>query len=507
MISFDDRHGPRDAAPASDYPDLTVPDWYRDAKLGIFIHWGLYSVPGWADVADRSDVTEDNAYARHQYAEWYANTVRIEGSPTRERHQKLFGPGHSYEDFADDWNPIRSSPKAMVNLAVQAGAKYVVPTAKHHDGFCLWDSETTSFTAARRGPGRDLIAKLEEAARAAGLRFGLYYSGALDWHESDFGPITSHEELFSFRRNDEEFAAFAAAQLRELIDRFSPDILWNDIDWPDAGKHDGPDSLQQIFREYLQKVPGGMVNDRWGVPVHGVATREYQDIDSVQDEVFEATRGLGLSFGFNHDESAEHALTGAEVIRLLVDVVSKNGNLLLNIGPRADGTIPELQTLALEELGAWINEYGEAIYATRPWMHEAVRTPPEGVRFTRGTDGTGQEQLHVLLLNPEAGEVRLSAEVSAAIRELAEVPERGEKKGAAGGASDGTDDAAGAVDPGEDEEADRADDSRNVSDGPDRDDDEDQEKAPAAAHVDGDTVVLTPGDTDDPVAVVTLRVK
>lgn len=507
MISFDDRHGPRDAAPASDYPDLTVPDWYRDAKLGIFIHWGLYSVPGWADVADRSDVTEDNAYARHQYAEWYANTVRIEGSPTRERHQKLFGPGHSYEDFADTWDPIRSSPKAMVNLAVQAGAKYVVPTAKHHDGFCLWDSETTSFTAARRGPGRDLIAKLEHATRAAGLRFGLYYSGALDWHVTDFGPITSHEELFSLRRNDPEFAAFAAAQLRELIEEFSPDILWNDIDWPDAGKYPGPDSLPQLLHEYLEKVPEGMVNDRWGVPVHGVATREYQDIDSVQDEVFEATRGLGLSFGLNNDESIEHAMGGSDVIRLLVDVVSKNGNLLLNIGPRADGTIPPLQRVALEELGAWINRYGEAIYATRPWMHEAVRTPPEGVRFTRGVDGTGQEQLHVLLLDPEAGEVRLSPEVSAALRELAEVPERGEKKGAAGGASDGTDDAAGAVDPGEEEEADRADDSRTVSDGPDRDDDDDQQEEPAAAHVDGDRVVLTPGDASDPVAVVTLPVR
>lgn len=139
-------------------------------------------------------------------------------------------------------------------------------------------------------------------------------------------------------------------------------------------------------------------------------------------------------------------------------------------------------------------------------MHEAVRTPPEGVRFTRGTDGTGQEQLHVLLLDPEAGEVRLSAEVSAAIRELAEVPERGEKKGAAGGASDGTDEAAGSVDPGEREDADRADDADAVTDGPDRDDDDDQEE-PAAAHVEGDRVVITPGDATDPVAVVTLPVR
>ncbi|NMA76411.1 MAG: alpha-L-fucosidase, partial [Actinomycetales bacterium] len=114
MISFDDRHGPSGAAPASAYPDLSVPDWYRDAKLGIFVHWGLYSVPAWADVLDRSDVTSENAYARHQYAEWYANTVRIEGSPTRARHEELYGLGRSYEDFADDWHPAPGSVEQIV---------------------------------------------------------------------------------------------------------------------------------------------------------------------------------------------------------------------------------------------------------------------------------------------------------------------------------------------------------------------------------------------------------
>ena len=203
MISFDDRHGPEDAAPATAYPRLSVPDWYRDAKLGVFVHWGLYSVPAWADVLDRHDVTAENAYARHQYAEWYANTVRIEGSPTRERHERLYGVGHSYEDFADDWDPAVDAVPGIVDLARRAGARYVVPTTKHHDGFCLWDSATTPFTAARRGPGRDLIAQFSAAVREAGLRLGLYYSGAHDWHASEFPPLTSNDELFALRRNDE----------------------------------------------------------------------------------------------------------------------------------------------------------------------------------------------------------------------------------------------------------------------------------------------------------------
>jgi alpha-L-fucosidase len=469
MISFDDRHGPDGAAPASAYPQLTVPDWYRDAKLGIFVHWGLYSVPAWADVLDRSDVTPDTAYARHQYAEWYANTVRIEGSPTRERHERQYGLGRSYEDFADDWQPAQGAVEGIVDLARRAGAGYLVPTTKHHDGFCLWDSATTPFTAARRGPRRDLIAEFASATRAAGMRLGLYYSGALDWHVSDFPPLTSNDDLFALRRNDAAFAGYAATQLRELIERFAPDILWNDIDWPDAGKHEGLDSLAQLFREHLVAVPDGLVDDRWGVPARGVLTREYQDIDAVQDEVFEATRGLGLSFGYNAEESAEHALDGAALIRLLVDVVSKNGNLLINVGPRADGSIPELQSTALEELGEWLAEHGAALRGTRPWFHEAVRVPPAGVRFTRGRAADGTEVLNVLLLDPAAGEVALDPQVSRAVRELAVVPD-------GDGAREARRSGVGA-------------------------------EAEAGVRAEGDRLVLSPGAPDTPVAVLTLPLR
>ncbi len=416
MIRFDNRTGPAEAAPAAAYPELPIPEWFRDAKLGLFVHWGLYSVPAWADVLDRSDVTAENAYARHQYAEWYANTVRIPGSPTHERHENLYGVGCSYEDFADQWKPEAGACEAIADLAVRAGARYLVPTTKHHDGFCLWGSSTTAFTAAHRGPRRDLIGELAQATRTRGLRFGVYFSGALDWHASDFPPITSHEDLFALRRNDPAFAAYVAAQLRELIERYSPSILWNDIEWPDAGKTLGPDSLPTLFSEYLRQVPDGMINDRWGAPVQGVRTREYEDLDAVQADVFESTRGLGLSFGFNRDESSDHALDAPALVRLLADVVSKNGNLLINVGPRADGSVPELQRTALEGLGDWLRVYGEAIYGTRPWEAPEAAVPPTGLRFTMSAD-----RLHLLLLTPTEGPVPLERELSQAVRGVAQV--------------------------------------------------------------------------------------
>ncbi|WP_296136247.1 alpha-L-fucosidase [uncultured Tessaracoccus sp.] len=366
MLNFDERLGPDFGAEAPTYPEPGVPTWFTDAKLGFFIHLGLYSVPAWALTGDES-VPVEHAYAHHRYAEWYGNTVRIEGSPTRRRHEQVYGVGTSYEDFADLWDASGFDAERLIAEIVGAGAQYVIPTTKHHEGFCLWDTTTTSFNAARRGPRRDIIQELHDATRAAGVRFGTYFSGALDWHVSDFPPIQSDRELFLFRRNDETFARYCTAQVDELIERFRPDVLWNDIEWPDAGKGSEDFGLAALFRRYLDAVPEGVLNDRWGVPYHGFATREYRRIPAKLDHPWEATRGLGLSFGYNRDETDEDSMSGAELVQLLVDVVAKNGNLLINVGPRADGTIPDVQRAAMRELGAWLSVHGEAVYGTRPW--------------------------------------------------------------------------------------------------------------------------------------------
>ncbi|MGP9837171.1 alpha-L-fucosidase [Arthrobacter sp. 179] len=406
MLNFEKRIGPDFGQQAPVYPSTTVPQWYQDAKLGFFIHWGLYSVPAWGTPPSEDPVPTEDAYAYHQYAEWYGNTVRIPGSPTWLHQQEVYGTGTSYEDFADRWDVGSFDARTLVGQLVDAGAQYIVPTTKHHEGFCLWDTATTGFNAKARGPRRDLIAEIAAATRELGARFGVYFSGALDWHVSDFPPIESDTDLFRFRRNDEQFAQYAAAQLRELIERFGPDILWNDIDWPDGGKGCEPWAVASLLDEYFAQNPEGVINDRWGVPHHGYLTREYRNIDEIIPTPWESTRGLGYSFGYNQSENEEHSLTGDELVRLLIDVVAKNGNLLINVGPRADGSIPELQAQAMAQLGDWLRVNGEGIYGTRPWGRFGEQTAHGAVAYTvKGAD------VYVHALDPSSGTLCLPEEL------------------------------------------------------------------------------------------------
>ncbi len=397
-MNFESRTGPSLPDGGPRYPDRAVPDWYRDAKLGIFVHWGLFSVPGWSIPHPLGSVPVEDAYRYHGDAAWYANTLRIAGSPTMDWHQQTYGVGTSYEDLAEHWRAEQfRADEFLQHIVVESGARYVVPVTKHHDGFCLWDTGTTAFNSVQRGPRRDLIRELHDAARAAGLRFGAYYSGALDWHVSDFPPIDSDADLFRLRRNDVHFAGYAAAQVTELIDRFGPDLLWNDIEWPAAGKGSGSGGLATLFDHYYASVPDGVVNDRWGAPHHGFLTREYTDVTTILPTPWEATRGIGYSFGYNQNEGPEHCLSGADLVRFLVDATSKNGNLLINVGPRADGSIPEVQAVALRALGSWLAVNGQAIYGTRPWLraHQGGAAP---LSFT--ADGV---VVYVHALRPETG--------------------------------------------------------------------------------------------------------
>lgn len=408
MLNFETRVGPDFGTNAPTYPDTTVNPWFRDAKLGFFIHWGLYSVPAWGTPKGQRVVQTEDAYTHHQYAEWYGNTVRIQGSPTHQYQETTYGVGTSYEDLADLWDTTGFDANNLVGALIDAGGRYVIPTTKHHDGFCLWDTGTTPFNSVRRGPRRDLIGEIVAATRARGAKVGLYYSGALDWHISEFPPIESDTDLFRFRRNDKSFSRFAAAQLEELVEKFEPDILWNDIDWPDGGKGTEEYGLAALLNRYYGKIPHGVINDRWGIPVHGYLTREYSHVPQILAAPWEATRGLGASFGFNQNEGPEHTLSQRELIHLLIDVVAKNGNLLLNVGPRADGSVPEIQLQRLRELGAWMAGNGEAIYGTRPWTRftEDFLTPGTSrVTYTSKAGG-----LYVHAMDPAAGAVCLPPE-------------------------------------------------------------------------------------------------
>ena len=212
----------------------------------------------------------------------------------------------------------------------------------------------------RRGPGRDLVGEWADAARRAGMRFGAYYSGGLDWHAAPTEPIGLRDDWdLTERPLDQGYASYAAGHLRDLIARYNPDVLWNDINWPDAGKDFGPDGVGTVFEEYYVANPEGLVNDRWQVPHQDYATSEYKHLQQCENAaVWEHCRGVGLSFGYNSVEGPEHAMTPLELMKHLVDIVWRGGRMLLGVGPKADGTLPGWQSEILRGIGRWMRVAG-----------------------------------------------------------------------------------------------------------------------------------------------------
>ncbi|HZR80536.1 MAG TPA: alpha-L-fucosidase [Candidatus Binatia bacterium] len=395
-----------------------LPDWYQDAKLGIFVHWGLYSVPAFA--ASRKDPFQviaeggfDKYFRENPYAEWYLNTLKFADGPTRAYHDRAFGAGFAYEDFqpiferesakwvADDW----------ARLFRDAGAGYVVLTAKHTDGYLLWPSRVGNLVRPGYQSTRDLVGELVAAVRERGLRAGLYYTGGMDWLLNP-ERIDEPQKIYSTILEGPKYAAYADAHWRELIERYRPSVLWGDIMYVRGA------DVAALFADYYDRVPDGVVNDRFatefappkrpGMQPPGIhydfLTPEYATFPDVEREKWETCRGISSSFGFNRLDDADSYLSADAVIRMLADIVSKNGNLLLNVGPRADGSIHELQRACLLGLGAWLAVNGEGIRGTRPWRRaESTTACGVPVRFTRGTDA-----LYALLLDtPHGDEVRL----------------------------------------------------------------------------------------------------
>jgi alpha-L-fucosidase len=390
-----------------------LPEWYQDCKLGVFVHWGLYSVPGWAPSTKNphelvAEVGFERYFRENPYAEWYLNSLKFEDGPTRAFHDRTYGPGFRYEDFrplfeaesrkwrADDW----------AELFQRAGAGYVVLTAKHTDGYLLWPSEVGNLGRAGYASERDLVGELADAARARGLKMGLYYTGGMDWLLNPT-RIDSPEKIYTTILRDPAHVEYANAHWRELIDRYRPSVMWGDIMYP-AGA-----DVPELFAYYYNRVEDGVVNDRFatrfslpprpGLQPPGIhydfITPEYTSFEHIEEQKWELCRGIGSSFGYNRNDDERSYLSAEAVIRMFVDVVSKNGNLLLNVGPRADGSIHELQRACLLGLGDWLGVNGEAIRGTRPWLRATGRTRCGiDVRFTqRG------ERLYALLLDRPRG--------------------------------------------------------------------------------------------------------
>ena len=356
-----------------------LPEWYDKSKLGIFIHWGLYSVPAFAPpVAELGSIPDTEWYTCNPYAEWYYNSVNVGCGPTYEHHVKTYGKDFAYEQFADMWKAENWDPDAWADLFAASGAKYVVLVTKHHDGFCLYPSKYTDYTSVNYGPQRDIVGELAAAVRKRGLRFGCYYSGIIDWrfmHE----PIFTDWDCRNLNCPTYEYADYAFKQWIELIDKYHPDVLWNDIGWPFAGERE----LPNLLAHYYNTCPDGVVNDRFNDLWHDFWCKEYQQGSVNRDEKWEMTRGLGLSFGYNAEESSEHILSPQQLVGLLSSTVGNNGNLLINVGPKADGTIPELQEQSLRGMGDWLKTNGEAVYDTHPDDEASMDLGDVQVHFTK----------------------------------------------------------------------------------------------------------------------------
>ncbi|MEJ7583783.1 MAG: alpha-L-fucosidase [Acidimicrobiales bacterium] len=327
-----------------------------------------------------------HAMAHSPYVEWYQNSLALEGSPVQRHHRETYGD-LPYDAFVKDF--LRAvegwDPAPWADLFAAAGARYVVLVTKHHDGVLLWPSEHPNPRRPNWQTRRDVVGELAGAVRSRGLRFGTYYSGGLDW---TFGglPMGDIGAMLAAVPQDEGYVALLDAHWRELIERYRPDVLWNDIGHP-AGT-----DLVALRDTYYDAVPDGVVNDRFGWMAATDAAR-HSDFASPEYSThfdgpgkWESTRGIGTSFGYNRSETDDDLLSSAELIHLLVDVVARGGNLLLNTGPAADGTIPWAQAERLLGLGWWLRTNGPAIHATRPWVR-AEGTTAEGaaVRFTESS--------------------------------------------------------------------------------------------------------------------------
>ena len=353
-----------------------IPEWYKDAKFGIFIHWGVYSVPAFAN-------------------EWYPRNMYREGSEEYHHQIATYGPldKFGYKDFVPMFKAEHFDPAGWARLFKQAGARYVVPVAEHHDGFAMYDSSLSDWTAAKMGPHRDVIGDLAQAVRAEGLHFGVsthrvehnfflgvgrsissdindpkyaaFYGPAHNWLENKEGtPLANDFTYVSSAWTDDWLA-----RCSEIVEKYHPEILY--FDW-----WIGQPSVRPNLTRFAAYYYNRSLRHNRQTPVINYklyAFEEHSAVLDVERGQLADIRPLywqtdtsvsNKSWGYVENDTFK---SPQFIIHQLIDIVSKNGNLLLNIGPRSDGTIPNEVQQVLREVGAWLAINGDAIYGTRPW--------------------------------------------------------------------------------------------------------------------------------------------
>ncbi|MEM6644961.1 MAG: alpha-L-fucosidase [Bacteroidota bacterium] len=403
-----------------------IPDWFADAKLGIFIHWGVYSVPAFGSewyprrMYERDSVrhasgraTSANTYIHAHHAETY-------GDPSE------FG----YKDFIPMFKAENFDANAWLDLFEEAGARYVIPVAEHHDSFAMYNSSHTRWNSVEMGPKRDVLAEIAEATRERGLYFGAsshlafnwdYFTREEGWDTADpeyadfYGP--AHEQYVD--PVSEEYMAYWWDRTTEIIDKYQPDAMWFDffIDQEDFVPYHAKlaayyynKGLEWDREVVLQTKNMGFESYPQGTHVLDI---ERGKLPGIHPYAWQTDTSVGTnSWGYVTNWISKSPNT---IVDDLVDIVAKNGNLLLNVGPKSDGTIPEDQAEVLRELGGWLGQNGEAVYGTRPWTsfgegptkdaeghHSEGRNKQltaEDIRFT-----TKDDMLYAILMAwPESG--------------------------------------------------------------------------------------------------------
>lgn len=386
-----------------------APQWFEDAKFGIFVHWGPYAVPAYHEwYIDYISPTANFGfmYGNPPYTaergnlpeKLYEQNVR---AAAVEYHRRNWGASFPYDDFIPMFKAEKFQPAEWAELFRQAGARYVVMTAKHGDEFAMWPSKFTRRNAMEMGPKRDLAGDLLKAVRQTGIRMGFYHNTT----------YTFQDRRFPGR----DWVDYMNNSIKELVDLYHPSIIWGDV--LQGPIRDGRGNFlpadywgaKQVLAYFYNNSPNPddvVANDRWGMDVDGkplgdFATPERAKVTGIRKEKWEECDSLDpFSWGYDRNLPEGEYMTPNQLVDYLVDVVSKNGNLLINIGPRADGTIPEIMQNCLREMGAWLKVNGEAIYGSRYWD-----TYKDGdFRFT-----TNGGKLYAIALEWPETQVRLTA--------------------------------------------------------------------------------------------------
>jgi alpha-L-fucosidase len=345
-----------------------IPAWFNQDKFGIFIHWGIYSVPAYAPVIPNSG---------YSYAEWYWFRMNEKQKDFMAFHNKNYGNSFAYQQFEPMFKAEMFEPDQWADLFKKSGAKYVVLTSKHHEGYTLWNSAEADrdwnrpWNSVTGTPHRDLLGDLTNSVRNAGLKMGYYYS-LYEW----FNPMWLHDKKKYVEQH-------MTPQFKDLVTKYKPSIIFSDGEWEISDTAwQSPKLLSWLFNESPVKEEV-VVNDRWGNNTreknHGsmYTTSEYgSGMDA--SIIWEESQGVGHSYGYNRNEQLKDYKSSYELVLMLNDLVSRGGNFLLDIGPNADGTIPVIMQQRLTDIGDWLAINGEAIYGSTAWRQPSQWS--EGLR-------------------------------------------------------------------------------------------------------------------------------